>query len=81
MTTTQGVWMTRRAYIRLQAELAGLRSQPAIEVPDDFMDYDDNLVAAYQRDKHALVRSMTCWPRRSSVRIHQMMASPNRAWC
>ena len=48
MTTTQGVWMTRRAYIRLQAELAGLRSQPAIEVPDDFMDYDDNVVAAYR---------------------------------
>ena len=48
MTTTQGVWMTRRAYIRLQAELAGLRSQPAIEVPDDFMDYDNNVVAAYQ---------------------------------
>ena len=38
MTTTQGVWMTRRAYIRLQAELAGLRSQPAIEVPDDFVE-------------------------------------------
>jgi transcription elongation GreA/GreB family factor len=37
--------MTRRAYIRLQAELAGLRSQPAIEVPGDFIDYDDNLVA------------------------------------
>ena len=48
MTTTQGVWMTRRAYIRLQAELAGLRSQPAIEVPDDFMDYDNNVVAAYR---------------------------------
>ena len=47
MTTTQGVWMTRRAYIRLQAELAALRSQPAIEVPEDFMDYDDNLVAKY----------------------------------
>ena len=48
MTTTEGVWMTRRAYIRLQAELAGLRSQPAIEVPDDFMDYDDNVVVAYR---------------------------------
>ncbi|MGY4650707.1 transcription elongation GreA/GreB family factor [Mycobacterium sp. URHB0021] len=48
MTTAQGVWMTRRAYIRLQAELAGLRSQPAIEVPDDFMDYDNNVVAAYR---------------------------------
>ena len=49
MTTTQGVWMTRRAYIRLQAELAGLRSQPAIEVPDDFMDYDNNVVAYQAR--------------------------------
>ena len=48
MTTTQGVWMTRRAYIRLHAELAGLRSQPAIEVPDDLMDYDNNVVAAYR---------------------------------
>ena len=48
MTTTQSVWMSRRAYIRLQAELAGLRSQPAIEVPDDFMDYDNNVVAAYR---------------------------------
>jgi transcription elongation factor GreA len=48
MTTTRGVWLTRRAYIRLQAELAGLRSQPAIEVPDDFMDYDDHGVADYR---------------------------------
>lgn len=47
MRTTEAVWMTRRAYIRLQAELASLRSQPAIEVPDDFMDYDDKLVADY----------------------------------
>ncbi len=48
MPTTQGVWMTRRAYIRLQAELADLRSQPAIEVPDDFMDYHNNVVAGYR---------------------------------
>src|SRR3954447_18103722 len=48
MTTTEGVWMTRRAYIRLQGELARRRSQPAIEVADDFMDYDDNVVAAYR---------------------------------
>jgi transcription elongation factor GreA len=48
MTISEGVWMTRRAYIRLHAELAGLRSQPAIEVPDDFMDYDENVVAAFR---------------------------------
>jgi transcription elongation GreA/GreB family factor len=39
--------MTREAYTRLQAELAALRSRPSIEVPDDLMDYDDNLVAKY----------------------------------
>lgn len=44
--TTDGVWMTRRAYIRLQAELAALRSEPGIEVPDDLMDYDDEAIAA-----------------------------------
>jgi transcription elongation factor GreA len=48
MTTTEGVWMTRRAYIRLQSELAGLRSQPGIEVPDDAMDFDDALVAGHR---------------------------------
>lgn len=48
MTTPEGVWMTRRAYIRLQVELAGLRSQPTTEVPDDFMDYDDDVVAAHR---------------------------------
>jgi transcription elongation GreA/GreB family factor len=44
MTPTRGVWMTRRAYVRLQAELAGLRSQPTIEVPDESTDYHDSLV-------------------------------------
>jgi len=44
MTPTHGVWMTRRAYVRLQAELAGLRSQPAVEVPDESTDYHDSLV-------------------------------------
>ena len=39
--------MTRQAHARLQNELAALRSHPNIEVPDDFMDYDDNLVANY----------------------------------
>ena len=39
--------MTREAHTRLKAELAALRSRPNIEVPEDFMDYDDNLVANY----------------------------------
>ena len=47
MTSTEPVWMTRQAYTRLGAELAALRSRPNIEVPEDFMDYDDNLVANY----------------------------------
>ena len=47
MTSTERLWMTREAHTRLQAELAALRSRPSIEVPDDFMDYDDNLVAKY----------------------------------
>jgi transcription elongation factor GreA len=48
MTSTERVWMTREAHTRLQRELAALRSRPSIEVPDDLMDYDDNLVAARQ---------------------------------
>ena len=47
MTSTERVWMTRQAHTRLQTELAALRSRPSIEVPEDFMDYDDNLVARY----------------------------------
>jgi transcription elongation GreA/GreB family factor len=39
--------MTRAAHTRLQNELAALRSRPNFEVPEDFMDYDDNLVANY----------------------------------
>jgi len=39
--------MTHEAHARLQAELASLRSRPSVEVPDDFMDYDENLVAKY----------------------------------
>jgi transcription elongation factor GreA len=47
MTSTERLWMTREARTRLQAELAALRSRPSIDVPDDLMDYDDNLVAKY----------------------------------
>jgi transcription elongation factor GreA len=57
MITTERVWMTRRAYIRLQAELAGLRSQAGIEVPDDAMDVDDNLVAGH-RARQARIRQI-----------------------
>jgi transcription elongation GreA/GreB family factor len=39
--------MTSEAHTRLQNELAALRSRPSIEVREDFMDYDDNLVAKY----------------------------------
>ncbi|MCV7282492.1 GreA/GreB family elongation factor [Mycolicibacterium flavescens] len=35
MTTTEPVWMTRRAYIHLQAELASLQAEQRRELPDD----------------------------------------------
>jgi transcription elongation factor GreA len=47
MTSTEGLWMIRAAHARLRTELASLRSRPSVEVPDDFMDYDENLVAKY----------------------------------
>jgi transcription elongation factor GreA len=47
MTGTERIWMTRRDYTRLHNELAALRSRRSIEVPDDFMDYDANLIAGY----------------------------------
>lgn len=39
--------MTREAHTRLKTELAALRSRPSVEVPDDFMDHDEDLVANY----------------------------------
>jgi transcription elongation factor GreA len=45
MTNAQRIQMTRQDYTRLHNELAALRSRRSIEVPDDFMDYDANLVA------------------------------------
>ncbi|HJT95711.1 MAG TPA: GreA/GreB family elongation factor [Mycobacterium sp.] len=57
MTTAERIWMTRRAYVRLQAELAGLRSQAGIEVPDDAMDFDDNLGAGH-RARQARIRQI-----------------------
>jgi transcription elongation factor GreA len=47
MTSAEHLWITRDAHNRLQAELAALRSRPSIEVPEDFMDFDDSLVANY----------------------------------
>ena len=47
MTSTQRIWMTRQDYTRLHNELAALRLRRSIEVPDDFMDYDANLVTGY----------------------------------
>ena len=47
MTSTERIWMTRQDYTRLHNELAALRSRRSIEVPDDFMDYDANLIAGY----------------------------------
>ncbi|OBB44570.1 MULTISPECIES: GreA/GreB family elongation factor [unclassified Mycobacterium] len=46
MTSTDRIWMTRRAYIRLQAELAALRARLRLEVPDDAVDFDANRAAA-----------------------------------
>jgi transcription elongation factor GreA len=57
MTSTERLWMTRKAHSRLQAELAALRSRRSIEVPDDFMDYDDNLVTKYSA-RHARIRQI-----------------------
>src|SRR6476659_7236595 len=57
MTSTERLWMTCEAHSRLQAELAALRSRPSIEVPDDFMDYDDNLDAKYSA-RHARIRQI-----------------------
>jgi transcription elongation GreA/GreB family factor len=47
MTSAQCIWMTRHDYTRLHTELAALRSRRSIEVPDDFMDYDANVIAGY----------------------------------
>jgi transcription elongation factor GreA len=47
MTRPDHIWMTRQAYDRLENELGELRSRPNIEVPDDFMDYAENLVTSY----------------------------------
>lgn len=45
MTNTERIWMTRRAYIGLQAELAGLRAERRSDTPDDATGRDDTHVA------------------------------------
>ena len=57
MTSTERIWMTRQDYTRLHNELAALRSRRNIEVPDDFMDYDANLIAGY-RARRARIREI-----------------------
>jgi transcription elongation factor GreA len=47
MTSIQRIRMTHQDYIRLHGELAALRSRRSVEVPDDFMDYDANLLARH----------------------------------
>jgi transcription elongation factor GreA len=47
MTSTERIWMTSQAHTRLRTELAGLRSRPGIEVPENSTDYNDTLVANY----------------------------------
>ncbi|MGC2652673.1 MAG: GreA/GreB family elongation factor [Mycobacterium sp.] len=57
MTSIQRIRMTRRDYTRLHIELAALRSRRSIEVPDDFMDYDANLIAR-DRARQARIREI-----------------------
>jgi transcription elongation factor GreA len=47
MTNSERVWMTRQAHSRLKTELSALHSPPSIEVPDDFMDGNDDRIAAH----------------------------------
>lgn len=54
MTSTEPVWMTPQVYTRLQSELAALRSLRAVEIPDDFMDYDARLAARPSRRRRRI---------------------------
>jgi len=47
MPSPERVWMTRQGHNRLQSELSALQSPPSIEVPDDFMDCDEDRIAAH----------------------------------
>ncbi|WP_082949167.1 GreA/GreB family elongation factor [Mycolicibacterium celeriflavum] len=56
MSSAQYVSMTRQAHTRLNNELAGLRSQPSIEVHDDFMDAAENRIG--YRARRARIRQI-----------------------
>ena len=47
MTCTERFWMTSEMHAQLEAELAELQSRPGIQLPEDFMDTDENLIAKY----------------------------------
>ena len=81
MTSTERLWMTHEAHTRLKTELAALRSRRGIEVPEDFMDYDDNLMAAHLARQARIHQIQELWATPSSARIPPMTASPNREWC
>lgn len=55
--TTQRIWMTRKNYTQLHNELAALRSRRTLEVPDDFPDYENKLVAGYP-ERQARIRKI-----------------------
>lgn len=57
MTSIQRIRMTRQDYTRLHSELAALRSQRSIEVPDDLMDHDTKLIAR-ERARRARIREI-----------------------
>jgi hypothetical protein len=68
--------MTPHAHTRLQTELAALRrSGPSIEVPDDYMDYEDNLVARHVARQLRIRQIQDLLTKPSSVRIHPTTAS------
>ena len=80
MTSTERIWMTRQDYTRLHNELAALRSRRNIEVPDNFMDYDANLIAGY-RARRARIREIQDLLTNAVVGENPVAArSPNRAW-
>jgi transcription elongation factor GreA len=57
MTSIQRIRMTHQDYTQLHHELATLRSRGSVELPDDFMDYDANLLAR-QSERRARMRAI-----------------------
>ena len=47
MTSTEPIWMTRQAIHATAERTCRAASRRRIEVPEDFMDYDENLIAGY----------------------------------